>query len=155
MIPNKKAQPVIDIWMGVQFEDDRFVKIMELEELLDKTKLDTKTFPNSAEEYDLFMVNSNLPKAIKETKKYIELKRDAFSNKMDTKLLEQHEKLDKLKERHLGQLELDFSQDSKKMQKQREIDKIFKDYNSWIKETMEIEKTPFIQVIAVFKGAIS
>ena len=153
MIPNKKAQPVIDTWMGVQFEEDRFVKIMELEELLEKTKLNTKTFPNSAEDYDLSQINANLPKAIEEAKKYIELKRDLFSDEMDTKLLEQLEKLDKLKERHLGQLELDFNQDSKKMQKQREIDKIFQDYNSWIKETMEIEKTPFIQVIAVFKGA--
>ena len=113
----------------------------------------TKTFPNSAEDYDLSQINANLPKAIEEAKKYIELKRDVFSDEMDTKLLEQLEKLDKLKERHLGQLELNFNQDSKKMQKQREIDKIFQDYNSWIKETMEIEKTPFIQVIAVFKGA--
>jgi len=38
------------------------------------------------------------------------------------------------------------------VEKQREIDKIFKDYHNWIKETMEIEKEPYIQVIAVLRG---
>ncbi len=155
MIPNKKAQPVIDAWMGVQFEDNRFVKILSLQELLSKSELGSKDFPNSAEDYDISDIESNLPTAIDEAKKHIEIKRDEFSDEMDSKLLEQLEKLDKLKERHLGQLELDFSQDTKKMQKQREIKNIFDDYDAWIKETMEIEKEPFIQVIAVLKGANS
>lgn len=152
MIPNKKAQPVIDEWIGVLFENDSFVKIMSLQELLSKSKLNSKSFPNYAEDYDISNIEANLPTAIEEAKKHIQIKRDKFADEMDSKLLEQLEELDKLKERHLGQLELDFSQDTKKMQKQREIDKIFKDYHNWIKETMEIEKEPFIQVIAVLKG---
>ena len=152
MIPNKKAQPVIDAWMGVQFEDNRFVKILSLQELLSKSELNSKSFPNSAEDYDISDIESNLPTAIEEAKKHIETKRDEFADEMDSKLLEQLEKLDELKSRHLGQLELDFSQEFKKMEKQREIKKIFDDYDTWIKETMEIEKEPFIQVIAVLKG---
>ena len=53
-------------------------------------------------------------------------------------------KLDNLKTSFLEELE-----------KQREIDKIFKDYHQWIKNSMEIENEPFIQVIAVLKGSES
>jgi hypothetical protein len=71
---------------------------------------------------------------------------------MSTELLNHLDGLDKLKIRHMGQLEMDFDQESKRLEKQREIDKIFKDYHNWIKETMEIEKEPYIQVIAVLRG---
>ncbi|MCK9338287.1 MAG: hypothetical protein M0P43_10685, partial [Arcobacteraceae bacterium] len=93
--------------------------------------------------------------SIEESIKYIQNQRDEYVDKIDTEILEKLEELDKLKQRHIGQLEIDFNQESKKLEKQREIDKIFKDYHNWIKDSMEIENEPFIQVIAVLKGSES
>ena len=155
LIPNKKAQPMINEWVGVKFKNNSFETILTLDEVFDQTQIASKKFPNSANDYDISIIEQNLSKAIDEAKKYIQKQRDDFDDVMSTKVLEQLEELDKLKTRHLGQLEIDFNQESKRLEKQREIDKIFTDYHNWIKDSMEIENEPFIQVIAVLKGSAS
>lgn len=155
LIPNKKAQPMINSWIGVKFKNNQFKTILTLEDVFEQTQIASKKFPNSATDYDLSAIENNLNVAIEESIKYIQNQRDEYVDKIDTEILEKLEELDKLKQRHLGQLEIDFNQESKKLEKQREIDKIFKDYHQWIKDSMEIENEPFIQVIAVFKGSES
>jgi len=155
LIPNKKAQPMINGWIGVKFKNNTFDSILTLDALFKETQLASKQFPNAAKDYELSDVQKNLPLAIDEATKYIQKLRDDYVDSMDTKILEQLEELDKLKERHLGQLEMDFNQASKKLEKQKEIDTIFENYHQWIKDSMEVESTPFIQVIAVLKGSAS
>ena len=155
LIPNKKAQPMINGWIGVKFKNNAFDSILSLDALFEETQLASKIFPNAAKDYDLSDVQKNLPLAIDEATRYIQKLRDDYVDTMDTKILEQLEELDKLKERHLGQLELDINQESKRLEKQKDINIIFKDYHKWIKDSMEIESTPFIQVIAVLKGSQS
>jgi superfamily II DNA/RNA helicase len=153
VIPNKKAQPIIDEWIGVRFIDNKFDSILTFEQLLEITNLNTKKFPNSANEFDTTHIKFNLPIAIEKAKEYIVLKRDFYDNEMTTKIYEKLQELDKLKARHLGQLELDLGQESKRLEKQHEIEKIFTDYHNWIKDSMEIEKEPFIQVISALRGS--
>ena len=155
VIPNKKAQPVIDEWIGVRFIDDKFDSIMSFEEVLKTTNLNTKKLPNSAADFDTTYIKNNLPIAIEKAKEYISLKRDIYDDTMSTKILEKLEELDILKQRHLGvvrQLEFNLGQESKKLEKEAEINKIFEDYHNWIKDTMEIEREPFIQIIATLRG---
>jgi len=155
VIPNKKAQPMINEWIGIRFKNDNFTNILSLDEIFKQTQINSKKFPNPATTFDTKDIETNLPTAISQATKYIQNLRDEFETDLITKFVAYEDELDKLKKRHLGQLELDFNQESKKMAKQREIDKIFKDYNQWIKDSMEIEKEPFIQVIAVLKGTES
>lgn len=153
LIPNKKAQPVIDEWIGVKFARNKFDSVLALQDVLAQTKLNIKKFPNGATDFELESIRANLPHAINEATKYIQTQRDLYDNTMSDELLKQLEELDKLKIRHMGQLEMDFDQESKRLEKQRDIDKIFKDYHNWIKETMEIEREPYMQVIAVLRGS--
>lgn len=155
VIPNKKAQPMINEWVGVKFKNNKFENILTLEALFEQTQINSKKFPNPATDFDVSDIKTNLYVAIKEAIRYIQKQRDSYDDEMSTKVLQQLEELDKLKERHLGQIEIDFNQESKKLVRQREIDKIFKDYYQWITDSMEIEKEPFIQVIAVLKGGAS
>lgn len=155
LIPNKKAQPKINEWIGVKFENNHFDSILSLNDVFEQTHIASKIFPNAANDFDLSDIKKNLPVAIEESTKHIQKLRNTYVDKMDTKILEQLEELDKLKERHLGQLEFDFNQESKKIEKQKDIDTIFDNYHQWIKDSMEIESTPFIQVIAVLKGSES
>jgi len=155
LIPNKKAQPMINEWIGVKFKNSSFESILTLDDIFEQTQIATKKFPNPAIDYDLLDIENNLHIAIDEATKYIQNLRDAFETNLITKFVEYEDELDKLKERHLGQLEMDCNQESKKLEKQREIEKIFKDYHQWIKDSMEIENKPFIQVIAVLCGSKS
>jgi ERCC4-related helicase len=153
VIPNKKAQPIIDEWIGIKFVVNKFDTILTFQELLEITNLGIKKFPNSAIDFDTSVIKGNLPIAIQKAKDYIVEKREKYDDEMSTKILEKLEELDKLKARHLGQLELDLGQESKKLEKQKEIEKIFEDYHNWIKDSMEIEKEPFIQVISALRGS--
>jgi len=155
VIPNKKAQPMINEWIGVKFVDARFESIIALESLFEQTQINSKKFPNTAIDLDMSDIETNLHVAIREATQYIQNQRDSYDDEMSTKVLQQLEELDKLKAQHLGQLEFDFNQESKKLVKQREIDKIFDDYHRWIKESMEIENKPFIQVVSVLIGSLS
>ena len=155
VIPNKKAQPVIDEWIGVRFIDDKFDSILSFEEVLQTTNLSTKKFPNSATDFDTTYIKNNLSIAIEKAKEHIVSKRDIYDDTMSTKILEKLEELDILKQRHLGvvrQLEFNLGQESKKREKEADINKIFEYYHNWIKDTMEIEREPFIQIIATLRG---
>jgi len=154
-LPNKKAQPIINKWIGIKFRNNKFETTLELEDVFAQTQIASKIFPNSATEYDITDIQQHLPTAIEKAKIYIQTKKDEYETELITKFVEYEDELNKLKERHLGQLEMDFNQESKRLEKQREIDKIFKDYYQWIKDSMEIENEPFIQVIAVLKGSMS
>jgi superfamily II DNA/RNA helicase len=83
VIPNKKAQPVIDEWIGVRFIDDKFDSIMSFEEVLKTTNLNTKKLPNSAADFDTTYIKNNLPIAIEKAKEYISLKRDAYDDAIE------------------------------------------------------------------------
>jgi len=155
LIPNKKAQPMINSWIGVKFKNNQFESILTLEDIFEQTQIASKKFPNNASDYNLLEIENNLNVAIDESIKYIQKQRDGFETNLIAKFVEYEEELKKLKQRHLGQLELDFNQESKRQEKQRDIDKIFTDYYNWIKDSMEIENEPFIQVIAVLKGSES
>lgn len=152
LIPNKKAQPIIDEWIGVRLVDNKFDSILSFEELLNITNLNSKKFPNSATDFDIIDIKNNLALVIEKAKEHIVEIRDNYDDSMATKILEKLEELDMLKQRHLGQLELDLGQDSKRLEKQKEIEKIFEDYHNWIKDSMEIEREPFIQIISVLRG---
>ena len=79
--------------------------------------------------------------------------------KIDDKLYKQLDILDKLKAKHIQQLEIQFDDVSitriankKEFEKER-VTKLFDNYVNWIKDTMTTEKQPYIQVVSVFTGA--
>jgi hypothetical protein len=39
---------------------------------------------------------------------------------------------------------------AQKQMKKRQVDRNIEEYKDWVRDTMETEETPFIQVIAVF-----
>lgn len=86
-------------------------------------------------------------------------RRKAFEADIDVKLNAQLKEFDRLKKKQYHQLELDFPDAApksrtleKKQLKQREIDRIFDEYWSWIENSLLTEDIPYIRVVAVLKG---
>jgi len=102
-----------------------------------------------------------LPEAIRQAGVEFGRIRDRFELEINQRLTAQLEKLDQLKARQLRQLALEFASSqqmeslvrSRKEQRQREIERNFDDYLTWIQDTMTTETSPYIQVIAVLTGA--
>ncbi len=160
LIPNLKGHPLVHEWFGTRFRNGHFEGIRSLPELLERTELGRRVFPNRAESIDTKELEELLPEAVNRGRDHMLRLRNSFDSEITTRLLEYLEELDSLKERRLFNLELKFENsrlsdkviESRKQTEIREINNIFSEYYQWIEETMKTEKQAWIQVIAVLTG---
>ncbi len=158
LIPNQKGHPLIHHWLGVIFQDQQFQKIETFENIIKRTGLGKKLFPNREENIDFEPIHSLLPNAIQQAKDYMHYKRNDFEKIINQQLNENLNALENLKDKHHERLDSVYKNAKQRHQKdeeKREIDNKFDAFMTWVEETMTTEDAPFIQVIAVLtKGAI-
>ena len=155
LVPNRKGHPLVHRWFGVTFQGNKFHQVEEFEDLLARTSLGKKRLPNPLIDIDSDSLKALLPEAVKHAKHYMSVKRKSFEDEINPKLQEHLDNLDRLKGKQIKQLELFYMEKrqlNKKEQERREIDRIFKEFWTWVEDTMSTEDNPFIQVIAVLKG---
>ena len=159
IIPNRKSQPLIASWMGVRFLSGKFDTVLDFKDILARTELDRNKIPNQNKPFDKDRLKKLLSIAIAKGEEQMHETRRAFEAAINLKLNAQLKELDRLKHKQYGQLELDFGDVAatsrtldKKQQKQREIDRIFDEYWSWIETSLLTEDVPYIRVVAVLKG---
>ena len=158
LIPNKKSIPVIDKWYGVKFIDNKFEGIIDIEviqNLLSKEKLQNLGKESSE---ILENINKSLPEVILKVKELMKIEWKSFEDKINPKLNEELNRLEQLKLKHKEyQLSLFEGSSEKEMnakeKKNSEIEQIFKEFLSWIEDSITLEKeNPYIHIIAVLTG---
>ncbi len=159
IIPNRKSQPIIADWRGVRFLSGKFDSVLDFSDILARTRLDQEKIPNQNKPFDKDRLKKMLPLAIAKGKDRMHDRRKSFEESINVKLNAQLKELDRLKNNQYRQLELDFPDAApksrtleKKQQKQREIDRIFDEYWSWIENSLLTEDIPYLRVVAVLKG---
>lgn len=158
LIPNRKSQPSINDWFGVVFNDNKVKEVIPLQEVLKRTKLKDRDYPNinkiTKEHCD--KISLLLPKAIQSAVLRMENKLNEFDRENKPKLDEHLKELQKLKDKHIEQLTFEeknnITKGRKIIEKQNSIDKTFNNFEKWIKDTMILENNPYIQVISVLVG---
>ena len=154
LIPNKKAQPRINRWMGICFQNGLFYEVLSLEEVVAKTEFGRRSFPNRAQMYDVEPYMKLLPEAIDEAKNCMLHELQQFEDVMYRKLDKHFDDLQQLKKRHMEQYGL-FHEDDEALEHSpegRRIKKIFDSYWQWLEETMLLEKEPYLHVVAALCG---
>ena len=66
LIPNLKGHPLIHCWFGVVFIRDKFLEVLDFEEVLKLYGLGIKPIPNRKEAVDLETLKIILPNAVDE-----------------------------------------------------------------------------------------
>lgn len=160
LIPNRKSTPVVDEWFGVYFEKGDFVQILTMDEVIQKSKL-SANHPNQQQISAEQITSSELllPYVVEESLKIMKHRYQEYKEKTEPYIYEETERLIELENRHksaqLSIFDLGIkSMERKKSEKEREIEKIFNDFSSWEKDTLEIEDNPYIRIIAVVTGVI-
>lgn len=162
LFPNRKSHPMVNSWLVVSFNLDQLTGSLPFAEFLaNNPQLGRKLTNAGGELRNHQRQQQLLEKAIDHARDVFAHDRQAFEDKINQQLTEHLEKLDVLRKRQIGQLELDFAENkqqesvkqSRKEQRQREIEHNFNSYIEWIEDTMTTEKEPYIQVIAVITGA--
>lgn len=162
LFPNRKSHPMVNSWLVVSFNLDQLTGSLPFAEFLaNNPQLGKKLTNAGGEQRNHQRQQQLLGKAIDHARDVFAHDRQAFEDKINQQLNEHLEKLDVLRKRQIGQLELDFAENkqqesvkqNRKEQRKREIEHNFDSYIEWIEDTMTTEKEPYIQVIAVITGA--
>jgi anion-transporting ArsA/GET3 family ATPase len=156
LLANQKGQPLIHHWLGVYFKQGKLIELKPIEAVFEQIGLQNG-LPNSAEpDGSITELKDLLPEAISAIKVKMREARDSFEKETRSKLDAQLEKLKVQENKHFEQLDL-FTQNSqqlvsvKEKRQRQETEAIrsrFEEYRQWIKETMNTEDQPYIQIVA-------
>ena len=160
-IPNRRSAPLVDEWFGLRFVNGRFDRQLSMEELLSRTQFDRSDRPNAGTltDEDAQAVSALRSEAVAQAKRVMAAAAQAYNDGPYEKIYPELDKLEKLKARHEAHLEEKYEQLSflgrqkQKDAEQRHIEKIFDDFFTWVKDSMDIEAHhPYIRIAAVFMG---
>ena len=160
LIPNRKSHPLIHRWFGVCFTNGYFAEFDSYKNLIQKTELGQKEYPNPQKDTDFDRIKNLMPDAVEKARERMSLRRKEFESEINEKLNDHLKALEKLRSKQHQHLEIQFENSrqhekiiqARKEKARRKIDTLFDDYMNWIEDTMKTEDNPYIQIIAVLKG---
>lgn len=154
--PNRRGQMHLQSWCAVHIQEQKVINSCNLPEFLQR--IDLSRLVNPGRSSDTSQFAKLLPMAIKQAHQQLQVERDDYEQRSNATLNKQNDALDALKAKHTQQMELDLSSvsgsqlDTQRANRQSEIDRLFDDYLEWLENTQIIEKTPYLQIAAVFTG---
>ena len=154
-IPNMKSTPLVDEWFGLLYQNDKFVKVLTMNEVLQKTSLSREHIPNTdcIGEAELSAASRLLDDVINQANIYLGQCFEKYQKVMSPMLDEEINKLIDLQEKHKEYYQITlFEQERKRKEKEREVDVLFEEFTTWVKETLTIQNNPYIKVVAVLMG---
>jgi hypothetical protein len=158
-ISNQQGQPVIHEWFGVSFDGATVQGILSLEDILKRTKLDSKTYPNPGDLSVSARIENNLTDAVDAGHNHLEGRRTAYVAEYKERLKTERTRLSTLQSRQLDFLDQLFADTGlvganrqRKLSKQQNIAKTFKSHLDWIEKTLTLSSDAYLRVLAVFVG---
>ncbi len=163
LIPNRKGHPLVHRWFGVVFRDGVFEDVEPIERVFERTGLAERALPNRGDSVDGERLQALLPDAVEMARVWMSEQRDAWIAENKPKLEAQLQALQRRREKKYAQLEFDLESRREQLREdtyrdriakeRRSVDREFEEYRTWIKNTMETEDQPYLQVVAVLEGA--
>ncbi len=156
--PNKRGHLLVHAWLAVSLRGLEVQGIASLEDILERLALQPGRMANRGVPGDTTALRDLLPLAIAPAKRALQKLRLEKQGKLSERLLQQLDELNRLKQRHMEQLELDFGgqpehlKRAKSDDRKAHIERVFKDHLDWLQNTQMTEEEPYIQVAAVFTG---
>lgn len=162
LIPNRKAHPVIWSWYAVHCRGAEVDRLAPLHETLDTLDLGRRPRPNTARPVAMDALNDLRAPVVAAVKKAVLAERQAFDAEMQPRLQAQLQELDALREKQEQQLELWFDssrqietlKENRRQRDRKRIEQNFASYQRWVRDTMETEPVPYIQLVAVLARTI-
>jgi len=157
--PNRRGHVHIQAWCAVHLRAGAVVDSCDLPALLQQLPL--QQLANAGQLGDTAALQGLLPLAVAHARQELQAVRDAHEATTNDQLNARYNALETLKQRHIGQLELALGNALESVKQKRrqerlaEIDRVFGDYWDWLENTQITETLPYLQVVAVFTGALA
>jgi hypothetical protein len=135
-----------------QILNKQHAETLSLADFLSKTQFDRRLWPNSGLLPNEIPLNQVRQQAVDEARRWMSGRRGEFDSNMRTKLNAELEKLQMLHTRTTKFVQMTPS-DRRRDEKQRGVDRLFREYQDWIRDTMTTQDEPYLRIVAVFAGA--
>ena len=157
VIPNRRGQPLINKWLGVVFEGDKFVRVEEFTATRDRALLGKEPIPNTNQEVDESLLELRSLAGDRAIEVILAADKK-YNDCINPKLQEQYNRLENWRGKSCEQLELPIVNTnnitkSKKEKEQNRIQRTFEDYWNFVQESTTTEKAPYIKIVAVLTGS--
>lgn len=155
-MPNLKSTPLVDEWFGLLYQDGKFVKVLSMNEVVQKTGLSNPKIPNTncIGEDEISAASSLLRDVVSQAKMHLDEHYKRYQTEMSPLLDEEVDKLIELQEKHKEYYQLTLFEHERKLKEQeRRVDELFDQFTNWVKETLTIQNNPYIRVVSVLMGA--
>lgn len=155
-IPNRKSTPLVDEWLGIQYQHGTFCKILDMDQILAKTGVRDKGLTNPDLEVGEAAERAEalLEDVVVHAKGYLKGKYQDYQDRMNPLLNEELDKLADLQKRHHQYYQITLADYARKLEeKERGVDELFEEFTNWVTDTLTIQDNPYIRVITVFSGA--
>lgn len=158
-VSNNLSQPVLVDFLVIGLKSDGgiFRKTFGLNQFIEEFKLKETLYTENITEDDISNLQSILPDAVQWANHHMLEEQQELEGKMETKMEEYKNKIEKWKTAALAQLELDFEDRLQgnywakiKDNKQREIETILSSTSQYYQDLTSLQGEPFLKVLAVF-----
>ena len=160
-VPNRRGQAMLAEWVGVQLDaGGRVQGVLSLPEVLQRTGLSGKASggahvrANDGNAPDARALQAALPAVIQAAQQHIRPIKQTFDADCRQRLDRELGKLATLHDKHAAQLELDFGKGieqvnaARRKQKEHDTAELFKNYQQWIRDTLQLDDRAQFAVIA-------
>lgn len=154
-MPNLKSTPLVDEWFGLLYQNGKFVKVLTMNEVVQKAGLSNPKIPNTKciGETETAEASSILEDVVAHAKKHMDEHFAKYQVEMTPLLDEEVDKLIELQEKHHEYYQLTLFEQERKLQEQeRRVDELFDQFMNWVKETLTIQNNPYIRIVSVLMG---
>ena len=147
--------PLVDEWFGLLYQDGKFVKVLSMNEVVQKTGLSNSRIPNTncIGEGEISAASSLLRDVVYQAKVHLNEHYNRYLTEMNPLLDEEVDKLIALQGKHKEYYQMTLFEHERKLKEQeRRVDELFDQFMSWVKETLTIQNNPYIRVVSVLMG---
>jgi hypothetical protein len=162
LIPNRKGQPLIAEWKAVARRGVDDCAIEDFDAFCARARVAERSLPSTGRTLDLTTLQQTLGDAVATMQLFVEDQVRHFSAARAEEVKRKLAELDELRGAQERQLELrlakvaiDAVRTSRRAQRMKDIEDVFTEYGQWVKDSLEVEPVPFVQVLAgvVARGA--
>jgi len=160
--PNRRGQALIQDHVAVRIVDGHIADLKPLVDLLEELAIDGTPLPNRMESRDGTLLEAHLPAVVEHLRSHLQRARDEELARRRPLLDEELARLAEQRAKHVQQLELELggsrAVESRKArtraERQRGIDEHFQEYERWLRDNIETEDEPYMQILAVITGDV-
>jgi superfamily II DNA or RNA helicase len=156
LLPNRKGQALAVDWQVAVLGPGKALRLEPLQAFRERVPLRAGTLPNPATPLDLAPLQADVRVAVDAMRRHMADRHQAFEADMAQRLQATLSRLADLQARQVEQLELRLARqqspanlvEGRRQRRVGQIRRVFDDYTAWVKDSLQTEPHPYIQVLA-------